>query len=163
MAKPTKIEQETIINFNREEDTATIFTYSGKWQRRIEEKLGIEPDEENRYGGKTYTVPKKAIQLPVLRAGRELTDEEKEVVAERFAAARKAKKGKKVKKVKKGKVKAEPPVKVRKKSKVVKEEEEEEGEEDLDDLENLEDEDEDEDEPAPVKKKGKKKGKKGKK
>lgn len=60
----TKYEQETIITFNRAEKTAEVFTYDKKWQRHIEERLGIQPHLVNDRGGKQYTVPKRSVTKP---------------------------------------------------------------------------------------------------
>ena len=61
----TKYEQETIVNFNRAEEIAYVFTYDKSWQRHIENKLGIKPTEANGFGGRSYTVPKKCIKPPL--------------------------------------------------------------------------------------------------
>jgi len=60
----TKYEQETIITLNRAEKTAEVFTYDKRWQRHIEEKLGIRPKLVNNQGGRGYTVPKRSITKP---------------------------------------------------------------------------------------------------
>ena len=57
-------EQETIISFNKAEDIAHIFTYDKKWQKHLEEKLGLEPVMDNGFGGKEYEVAKKRIRPP---------------------------------------------------------------------------------------------------
>ena len=36
-------EQETIINFNKAEDIAHIFTYEKTWQQHLEGRLGLKP------------------------------------------------------------------------------------------------------------------------
>ena len=77
----TSYEQETIINFNKAEDVAYIFTYDKKWQQQIEKKLGIKPSMDNGFGGKSYEVPKKRIRLPM--APRKLSAEAKAKLAER--------------------------------------------------------------------------------
>lgn len=61
----TSYEKETIINFNKGEDTAYVFTYEKAWQRHIEKKLGITPIKDNGYGGRSYVVPKKSVRPPV--------------------------------------------------------------------------------------------------
>ena len=61
----TNYEQETIINFNKAEDIARIFTYEKTWQKHLEGKLGLKPVMDNGFGGKSYEVPKKRIRLPV--------------------------------------------------------------------------------------------------
>ena len=50
--KLTNYEQETIINFNKEEDIAHIFTYEKTWQKHLEGKLGLKPVMDNGFGGK---------------------------------------------------------------------------------------------------------------
>ncbi len=82
----TNYEQETIINFNKAEDIAYIFTYEKTWQKHIEKKLGIKPTEDNGFGGKSYELPKKMIKPP--RAPRKLSDSAKRKLAERLHASR---------------------------------------------------------------------------
>ena len=57
-------EQETIINFNKAEDTASIFTYEKTWQKHLERKLGLKPVMDNGFGGKEYQIEKKRIRPP---------------------------------------------------------------------------------------------------
>jgi hypothetical protein len=57
-------EKETIINFNKAEDTASIFTYEKTWQKHLEKKLGLKPVMENGFGGKGYEIEKKRIRPP---------------------------------------------------------------------------------------------------
>ena len=77
-----RIERETIINFNDEEDMADIYTESKKWQKHLEEKLGLKPYMVNGSGGKEYELPKSMIKLP--RAPRKLSDSAKKKLAERL-------------------------------------------------------------------------------
>ena len=125
--KVPKVEQETVINFNEQEDEATVLTFNKRWQRQIENKMNIEPDEVNVDGSRGYTIPKKSLRLPLLRATRQLTEEEKQVVAKRFAEARAAKAAEAEEAKPKQKAKAKP--------KVVPAVEEEEDFSDLEDLE----------------------------
>ena len=74
-----KYEQETIINFNKEEKTAYIFTYEKTWQKHLEGKLGLKPTLDNGKGGKGYEVDKKRIKVP--RAPRKATKRNREVLA----------------------------------------------------------------------------------
>lgn len=60
----TDYEQETIINFNKEEKVAYIFTYEKSWQRFLENKLGLKPVKDNGFGGKEYILEKYLIRLP---------------------------------------------------------------------------------------------------
>jgi hypothetical protein len=57
-------EQETIINFNKAEDTAHIFTYEKTWQQHLEKRLGLKPTMDNGFGGKEYEIDKKRIRPP---------------------------------------------------------------------------------------------------
>ena len=73
--KLTNYEQETIINFNKAEDVAYIFTYDKTWQRHLEQRLGLQPVMDNGFGGKEYRIDKKRIPMP--RAPRKLSAEAK--------------------------------------------------------------------------------------
>ena len=79
-------EQETIINFNKAEDIATIFTYNKTWQKHLEGRLGLLPVTDNGWGGRSYELPKKMIKPP--RAPRRLSDSTKAKLAERLHANR---------------------------------------------------------------------------
>ena len=59
-----KYEQETIINFNKEEKIAHIFTYEKTWQRHLEGKLGLKPTMDNGKGGRGYEIDKNRIKMP---------------------------------------------------------------------------------------------------
>ncbi len=57
-------EQETIINFNKAEDIAHIFTYEKAWQQHLEKRLGLKPTMDSGFGGKGYEIDKKRIRPP---------------------------------------------------------------------------------------------------
>jgi len=57
-------EQETIINFNKDEAMAHIFTYEKTWQQHLEKRLGLKPIMDNGFGGKEYEIDKKRIRPP---------------------------------------------------------------------------------------------------
>ena len=78
----TSYEQETIINFNKAEDIAYIFTYEKTWQKHLEKKLGLKLLYDNGFGGKEYEIDKKMIKPP--RATRKLSDSAKKALAERL-------------------------------------------------------------------------------
>ena len=78
----TSYEQETIINFNKAEDVAYIFTYERNWQKHLEGRLGLKPVMDNGFGGKEYRIDKKRIPMP--RAPRKLSDSAKKKLAERL-------------------------------------------------------------------------------
>ena len=80
--KLTNYEQETIINFNKGEDVAYIFTYEKTWQKHLEKKLGIKPLYDNGFGGREYEIDKKRIRPP--RAPRRLSDSAKKKLTERL-------------------------------------------------------------------------------
>jgi hypothetical protein len=80
--KPSSYEQETIINFNKAEDTASIFTYEKAWQQHLEKKLGLKPTMDNGFGGKEYEIDKKRIRPP--RAPMRLSAEARAGLADRF-------------------------------------------------------------------------------
>ena len=88
MTPLTKYEQETIINFNREQKTARIFTYDTGWQSHLE-GLGIKPEMVNDFGGKGYTIPKEWIRKPLPK--RQLSDETKAMLTARLKGMRKNK------------------------------------------------------------------------
>ena len=60
-------EQETIINFNKAEDTAYIFTYEKTWQKHLEGRLGLKPVMGNGFGGKEYELPKSRMSISTKR------------------------------------------------------------------------------------------------
>jgi len=70
----TRYELETVINFNKEEDMAVVFTYEMTWQKFIEKRMGIKPYLDNGFGGKSYKVPKNRIRKPLaFRTGEKKT------------------------------------------------------------------------------------------
>ena len=52
-------EQETIINFNKDEAIVHIFTYEKTWQQHLEKRLGLKPTMDNGFGGREYEIDKK--------------------------------------------------------------------------------------------------------
>ena len=79
-------EQETIINFNKEESIAYIFTYEKTWQKHLEQRLGLKPVMDNGFGGKEYQLPKGLIPMP--RAKRQYSEQTKKKMAARLARIR---------------------------------------------------------------------------
>lgn len=67
----TAYEQETIINFNEEEKTASVYTYNNALIKKLDEYCLDYPDmfnleKENNYGAhlsKTYKIPKKYVSF----------------------------------------------------------------------------------------------------
>lgn len=63
MKQLTKIEKETIILFNEDEQDAEIYTFNGKLKRKLAERASEYPEfyqlsEDKQYGSVTCTVPK---------------------------------------------------------------------------------------------------------
>ncbi len=79
-------EQETIINFNKEESIAYIFTYERTWQKHLEQRLGLKPVMDNGLGGKEYQLPKGLIPMP--REKRQYSEQTKKKMAARLARIR---------------------------------------------------------------------------
>jgi len=82
-------EQETIINFNKDEAIAHIFTYEKTWQQHLEKKLGLKPTMDNGFGGKEYEIDKKRIRPP--RAPVKLSAETRKRLAKRLSNGRRQK------------------------------------------------------------------------
>jgi hypothetical protein len=80
---------ETVINWNREEKEATLFTYERRVQKHMEQKLGLKPIYTNSSGGKEYSFPKKQVSLPRKPSTHKMTEEQKIQTGIRFANARK--------------------------------------------------------------------------
>jgi len=85
----TRLEQETIINFNEAEATATIYTHNAALCRKLEALADQRPEEAKRGrsfpdGGREYTIPKRWVKV---NASRILTEEQKAGIAARFKKA----------------------------------------------------------------------------
>ena len=80
--KLSNAEQETIINFNKEDKIAYLFTYEITWQQHLEKKLGLKPTMDNGFGGKSYEIDKKRIKPP--RAPVKISDANRKKLSERL-------------------------------------------------------------------------------
>lgn len=85
----SRLEQETIINFNEAESTATVYTHNGALVRKLEGLADQRPDEVKRGrvfpdGGREYTIPKRWVKV---NASRILSEEQKADIAARFKRA----------------------------------------------------------------------------
>jgi len=87
----TNYEQETIINFNKDEKVAYVFTYEKTWQRHLEQRLRLKPLYDNGFGGKEYQLPKDRIPMP--RVKKVISPELKKKLGNHLIKARKAKQG----------------------------------------------------------------------
>lgn len=84
----TKYEQETIINYNNEEKTASVFTYDKSLIRKLDKRLSEMPDMKLIRRGEDfaeYSLPKKWIKVAFPR---QYSDEQRAEMAERMKAAR---------------------------------------------------------------------------
>lgn len=84
----TKYEQETIINYNNEEKTASIFTYDKSLIRKLDKRLAEASDIKLIRRGEyfaEYSLPKKWIKVSFPR---QYSDEQRAEMAERMRAAR---------------------------------------------------------------------------
>ena len=66
--KLSKIEQETIINFNEAERTASIYTHNAALKTRLLDLCRDNPAQvrqtaANRWGGLTFELPKKWLKV----------------------------------------------------------------------------------------------------
>ena len=93
IARRSRLEQETIINFNEEEKEASVYTFNRALQRKLARLAEEHPDECRK--AKTwqpgesveYIVPKKWIKVsPPKKVN--YTDEQKAALAERLASVR---------------------------------------------------------------------------
>ncbi len=82
--KMTRYEQETIINFNAQERSATLYTRDPAVIRRIDTLVNDYPDTFKCIGetdiDKTYEMPKSAVTY---RKPRRLSEEQREAARER--------------------------------------------------------------------------------
>lgn len=94
----TSEEKETIIRFDQTQTKAIVFTYNLRWQKHLENRVGLKPITDNGYGGKEYEIDKKYISKPrAPRTGRKFTEEQRAEAKERLSKARKIRKLNKVK------------------------------------------------------------------
>lgn len=88
----SRLEQETVINFNAEEGQADLYTADPVWIRKLDGLCEKNPEqfrmiEEHRAGGKVisrrYIFPKQLITIRSKTMKRDLTDEQRELLSER--------------------------------------------------------------------------------
>ena len=88
-------EQELCINAMRSEDFATVYCSDRTWITKFDKLVEKSPDlfeviAETDYG-KTYKFPKRLISIRSSIVTREMTDEQKQLAAERLKIAREQK------------------------------------------------------------------------
>lgn len=88
-------EQEVCINAMRDEDFATAYCSDRTWITKFDKLVEKSPDlfeviAETDYG-KTYRFPKRLISIRSSIVSREMTDEQKQLAADRLRNAREQK------------------------------------------------------------------------
>jgi len=86
--KGPKHERETVIVFNEEESTASIWTASEMVYRRLK-KVGYVPAQDNERSA-SFEVPRADVKLPRPRRKRILSAEQRREAGQRMAIARSA-------------------------------------------------------------------------
>ena len=89
--KLSRIEQETIINFNEAESTASVYTHNAALKERLLVLCQSYPEQvrqtaDNRRGGLTFELPKKWLKVTPSRV---LSPAQREVVDRMNANKRK--------------------------------------------------------------------------
>lgn len=81
----TRLEQETIVNFNAAEDIASVYTADPVYMRKLDKLCEREPMSyklvKQDKDGKWYEMPKRLVRFATTRI---MTDEQKEAAAERM-------------------------------------------------------------------------------
>lgn len=81
----TRLEQETIVNFNAAEDTASVYTADPVYMLKLDKLCEREPASyklvKQDKDGKWYEMPKRLVRFATTRI---MTDEQKEAAAERM-------------------------------------------------------------------------------
>lgn len=78
----SRYEQETIINFNEEEQTASVYTFRPSIKRKLQQLAADRPEECKLYrsqacGSEEYIIPKKWIKISPPRITK-MTEEQRE-------------------------------------------------------------------------------------
>lgn len=98
----SRYEQETTITLNEEEGTASIFSASPVWMRKLDKLCAEHPGEcaateesvlHGEVVGRFYTVPKKYIKISPPKKMPERTEEQKAAARERLLKARADRRG----------------------------------------------------------------------
>src|SRR5262245_60054091 len=79
-------ERETVINFNEEDENATIWTASDPIYRRLLKRLGRAYLTEDGQRHAVFTFPVKFIDLPRIKVKRVLTPEQKAEASARMSS-----------------------------------------------------------------------------
>jgi hypothetical protein len=86
--KGPRSERETVIRFDEEEDTASIWAASDAVYRRLMKRLGRQYLTEDGERHAVFTFPKELISLPRAKAKRVLTEAQRAQMASRMSQSR---------------------------------------------------------------------------
>lgn len=95
--KWTRYGQETIINFNEEEKTASVYTHNFPLRRRLEQLAGERPEDCRLFKAchdghaVEYIIPKSWLRINPPRVAAALTEEQKQQRREQLQAIRNGK------------------------------------------------------------------------
>jgi hypothetical protein len=84
----SQYEQETIINFNEADRTASVYTHSRALLRKLRTLAVERPGECRQERGIEFTVPKTWIHIYPPRKAAPLTEEQKQMRREQLARAK---------------------------------------------------------------------------
>lgn len=89
----SKCEQEVVINFNAEDNTATLYSSNPVWIRKMDKLVEQNPEQFKMYRQETvkgkvvskfYELPKEFVTIRSKKRSCNLTDEQKQERAERM-------------------------------------------------------------------------------
>lgn len=92
----SKYEQEVIINFNAEDEEATLYSANPAWIRKMDKMVELNPEQFSMYRkeklhgeivSKAYRFPKEFITIRSKKREVNLTDEQRKAAAERLKAS----------------------------------------------------------------------------
>ena len=89
----SRYEQEVIINFNAEDDTATLYSANPVWIRKMDKLVKQNPEQFEMYRqeklhgeivSKAYKFPKEFITIRTKKRDGTMSEEQRKAVAERM-------------------------------------------------------------------------------
>ena len=93
----SRIEQEVVISFNAEEDTADLYTANPSWMNKLDKLGKTNPGQfrlietstcQGKVVSKRYTFPKRFVSIRSKDVKRELTEEQREEISIRLHGSR---------------------------------------------------------------------------
>ena len=90
-----KCEQETVINFDRETDKASLYTSDAIWMRKLDKLVEEHPENfevksveklQGKVVAKTYLFPKRFVNIKSKDTKLNLTEEQRQVRSDRIKA-----------------------------------------------------------------------------